>query len=249
MDEAMTKVGRSPNFKGKRAIAIVPAYNEEKSIEKVVSSLRAVGWEFVVVNDGSKDKTRALLEKMSAPHINLVQNLGIGGAVQTGYLYALLAGYDIAVQFDGDGQHDAAYLDALVQPIIDGSADLVIGSRFVGNESEFKSSFARRAGITILSLILKLVSKEKVYDVTSGFRAADKKAMKLFASYYPTDYPEPESIAYAAARGVRLAEVPVAMHEREGGSSSIFGLRSIYYMIKVGASIVITGGNYRTRRR
>lgn len=232
-----------------RSIAIVPAYNEEKNIAKVIDSLRNAGWDFVVINDGSKDGTSSVLRSMGAPHIDLVQNLGIGGAVQAGYLYALRTGYDIAVQYDGDGQHDASYLDQLIEPLVCGDADITIGSRFVGNESEFKSSFARRVGIVVLSTLLRLVSRVKIYDVTSGFRAANKRAMKLFARYYPVDYPEPESIAYACARGMRVVEVPVAMHERTGGASSIFGFKSAYYMVKVGASILISGGNYRSRRK
>ena len=222
-------------------ILIVPAYNEEENIAGVVASLRDSGYAFVVVNDGSTDATGAILDELGAPHVDLVENLGIGGAVQTGYKYALAHGYRIGVQFDGDGQHDVGYVASLVQPLLNGKADIAVGSRFVGDESEFKSSFARRTGITLLSFTLKIISGKTIKDITSGFRAANERAMRLFAHSYPTDYPEPESLAYAFSHGLTAAEVPVAMHERSGGTSSIAGLDTVYYMIKVGISILISG--------
>lgn len=229
------------------AILIVPAYNEEENIAGVVTSLRDSGYAFVVINDGSTDSTGAILDEMGAPHVDLVENLGIGGAVQTGYKYALAHGYRIGVQFDGDGQHDVGYVESLVRPLLDDEADIAVGSRFVGDESEFKSSFARRTGITMLSLTLKAVSGKTIKDITSGFRAANERAMRLFAHSYPSDYPEPESLAYAFSRGLTAAEVPVAMHERSGGASSIAGLGTIYYMVKVGISILISGSSKASR--
>ena len=231
---------------GNRVLVIIPAYNEEESILGVVEDLseNAPFVDYVVVNDGSTDGTCALLKECGIPHINLIKNLGIGGAVQTGYKYALQYGYDIAVQFDGDGQHSAEYIGRLVAPIQDGEADLVVGSRFKADTPGFKSSTMRRLGITILSGVLKMASTNKVEDVTSGFRAAGKRAIQLFASYYPDDYPEPESLALVARKGLRLAEVPVSMRERAGGESSIKRMDSVYYMIKVTFAILIQTNIY-----
>lgn len=229
-----------------KILVIIPVYNEEESIAGVIEDLEANApfADYIVVNDGSTDGTKELLRQRGIPHINLVRNLGIGGAVQTGYKYALRHGYDIAVQFDGDGQHCAQYISALVAPIQDGSADLVVGSRFKGETDGFKSSFMRRLGINILSAVLKMSSTNKIEDVTSGFRAADRKAISLFASYYPDDYPEPESLALVARKGLRVCEVPVEMRERTGGESSIKRMDSIYYMIKVTLAILIQTNIY-----
>ena len=229
-----------------RILLVVPAYNESANIEKVVATLRSHGLDFIVINDGSTDETEDVLVRIGAPHVRLVNNLGIGGAVQTGYRYALAHGYDIAVQFDGDGQHDASYVAPLVRPLVEGRANLAIGSRFVGDASEFKSSGARRAGIKLLSGALRVATGQTVRDITSGFRAADRRAITLFSEHYPTDYPEPESISFALARGLSVTEVPVAMHAREGGSSSIAGLDVVWYMLKVGLSILLRG-TYRGR--
>lgn len=228
-------------------ILIVPAYNEEANLAGVVSVLRESGYPFVVINDGSIDGTKRLLDDLGAPHVDLVENLGIGGAVQTGYKYALDHGFKIGVQFDGDGQHDVRYVADLVQPLLDGRADIAVGSRFTGNESEFKSSFVRRIGITLLSFMLRAISGETIRDVTSGFRAVNERAMRLFSRNYPADYPEPESLAYAFAHGLSVAEVPVAMHERQGGASSIAGLDAVYYMVKVSISILISGSAKSSR--
>lgn len=231
-----------------RVLVIVPAYNEEKSIEKVARSLADSSVDCIIINDGSTDSTAEILRAMRTPHIDLFQNLGIGGAVQTGYRYASQNGYDIAVQFDGDGQHDVAYIKRIIEPIICGDADIVVGSRFVGTESLFKSSCARRAGITVLSFILKLVSGQRVRDITSGFRAVNRDVIKLFANSYPSDYPEPESLGEALAHGFTVVEVPVAMHERQGGQSSIQGLSTLYYMVKVGLSIVLTSSFRKSKK-
>lgn len=239
--------GHEPTDLMEGVILIVPAYNEEENIANVIASLRESGYSFVVINDGSTDGTGALLDKLDAPHVDLVENLGIGGAVQTGYKYALAHGFTIGVQFDGDGQHDANYVASLVRPLLNEEADIAVGSRFVGNESEFKSSFARRTGIALLSLTLKAISGKTIKDITSGFRAANERAMRLFARSYPTDYPEPESLAYAFAHGLTAIEVPVAMHERTGGASSIAGLDTVYYMVKVGISILISGSSKPSR--
>lgn len=236
----MSKTGEN------RVLLIIPAYNESANIEKVVASVREHGHDFIVINDGSTDDTEAILMRIKAPHVSLVCNLGIGGAVQTGYKYACEHGYDYAVQFDGDGQHDAGYVEALVEPLVSGRANLSIGSRFVGDESEFKSSGARRAGIKLLSWTLRMATGKMVRDITSGFRAADRRTIELFSANYPSDYPEPESIAFALAQGLSVEEVPVAMHERQGGSSSIAGVDVVWYMVKVGLSVLLRG-SYRGR--
>lgn len=224
-----------------KTLVVVPAFNESESIVSVADALKREGYDFVVINDGSTDNTPEILDKYAIPHIDLIENLGIGGAVQTGYRYAYMQDYDVAVQFDGDGQHDASCIGDIVAPIEQGAADIVVGSRFVGQRSEFRSSAARRMGIKILSTILKCVSGKTVKDITSGFRAVDRRALALFTDNYPTDYPEPESLALALSRGLVVKEVPVTMHERAHGSSSISGLSSLWYMIKVALSILIVG--------
>lgn len=160
-----------------RVLLIVPAYNESDNIKRVVASIRDSGYDFLVINDGSTDETEDILSSIGAPHVMLINNLGIGGAVQTGYKYALAHDYDIAVQFDGDGQHDVSYVPALIEPLVANRANLAIGSRFVGEESEFKSSGARRVGIKLLSWALKMATGETVRDITSGFRAVDSRGV------------------------------------------------------------------------
>lgn len=224
-----------------KALLVVPAYNEEANIVSVARSIEEKGYDYVVVNDGSSDGTRQLCIRHNIPLLDLSQNLGIGGAVQAGHKYALQHGYDVDIQFDGDGQHDINYVEDLLREI-DGGADLAIGSRFVqGYESSFQSTFMRRVGIKWLSVAIRLFSGMKITDPTSGFRACGKRAMELFARDYPIDYPEPESIVDAAKAGLCVRETHVEMHERAGGSSSIRALSSIYYMIKVSIAIAIAG--------
>ena len=220
-------------------LIIVPAYNEQANIERVIRTLEALPYDYVVINDGSTDKTPFILDTMGANHVDLCQNLGIGGAVQTGYKYALQQGYRIAVQFDGDGQHDASCVSRLVEPIVAGNADMTVGSRFVGEENAFKSTLARRAGITILSALIKLVTGQRIYDVTSGFRAVNQDVLRDFVTYYPHDYPEPESLSCMISLGKRVQEVGVVMHERQGGTSSIGAKSAGYYMLKVGLAIMV----------
>lgn len=220
-------------------LIIVPAYNEEANIEKVVRKLERLPYDYVVINDGSRDATPRILDDLQANHIDLCQNLGIGGAVQTGYKYALNHGYQIAVQFDGDGQHDESCIDRLIQPILDGKADMTVGSRFVGEGNAFKSTVARRAGITILSALIKLITGQRIYDVTSGFRAVNQDVLREFVQYYPHDYPEPESLSCMISLGKRVQEVGVVMHERQGGTSSIGAKSALYYMLKVGLAIIV----------
>ncbi len=231
-----------------RVLVIIPAYNEEKSIGKVIAELEEnsrknsleAKIDYVVINDHSTDSTLEVLENGKYSYIDLPINLGIGGGVQTGYRYAEEKGYDIAVQVDGDGQHDPAYIRSLLKPIIEEDYDLVIGSRFIEKQG-YQSTGLRRIGISWLSFLIKLMSGKKVYDVTSGFRAAGKKAIAVFAQDYAQDYPEPESIIMCARRGMKIGEVPVLMRERAGGVSSISPLRSIYYMFKVSIGILFSG--------
>lgn len=226
-----------------RVLMIIPAYNEEKSILSVVENIKKVKTkdfmlDYIVINDGSKDKTREVLIKNKLNFIDLPCNLGIGGAVQTGYKYAFYHDYDIAIQFDGDNQHDASFIPDLVTNIKKGN-DLVIGSRFVGDLSEFKSSKLRRMGINLLSGIIKICTGVKIYDVTSGYRACNKKLISYFANNYPVDYPEPDSLVQVLKMKYKVREIPVIMHERKTGKSSINGFKSIYYMIKVILAIII----------
>ena len=225
----------------KKVLLIIPAYNEEENILKTCNKIKKENknLDFIVINDGSKDRTLQILKENNLPHINLVHNLGIGGAVQTGYKYALENNYDIAVQFDGDGQHDVRYVEKLIKPILDGEADFTIGSRFVEELSTFKSSKARRIGINIISFFIKLFTGKKIYDTTSGFRAVNKDIIRFFAMYYPIEYPEPVSTTELLKQGKRVKEVSVEMNEREGGVSSIRAWKNAYYMFNVILSIII----------
>ncbi len=234
-----------------KIILIIPAYNEEKNILDTVKNIKQVDdkLDYIVINDGSKDNTLQVLKENNIKHINLIQNLGIGGAVQTGYKYAYENNYDIAVQFDGDGQHDVRYVKKICEPIIAGKANICIGSRYLDNStSNFKSTFMRRLGKNIISIILKICIKSKVTDPTSGFRAVDKNIIKLFAEDYPTDYPEPESLVNVIKENYKILEVPVSMNERKEGVSSIHAFKSVNYMIKVSMAIIIDSLNKKIRR-
>ena len=223
-----------------RAIVIVPAYNEQDNIRNTLRDLRenGAGTDILVMNDCSTDGTEAVLKEMKADYLSFPVNLGIGGGVQAGYRYARDNGYDIAVQFDGDGQHEAKYLQSLLDPILAGEADVVIGSRFIRHEG-FQSSGARRLGIGILSKLIRLLCGVKVQDVTSGMRAVNRRFIEEYAEHYAQDYPEPEALLYAGLRKARIREVPVQMKERSGGKSSINAFRSVYYMIKVSLALII----------
>lgn len=222
-----------------KVLVIIPAYNEAASIVNTVRRVIAAGFDHVVVNDGSRDDTLAICRAHGFNVLDLPQNLGIGGAVQAGHKFARAHGYDVDIQFDGDGQHDARYLRDLVEGI-EGGCDLVIGSRYLEPMGGFQSTFMRRVGKTWLSGCLKALAGVRVSDPTSGFRACGPRAIELFCRTYPIDYPEPESIALAARSGLTLGEVPVVMHERQGGVSSINAVASAYYMIKVSLAIAIT---------
>lgn len=223
-----------------KILFIIPAYNEEKSILRTAESVIEAGYDYIVVNDGSTDKTLDVCLENDLNVLNLIENLGIGGAVQAGHKYAWQKGYDVDIQFDGDGQHDITCAPVLIEQIRQG-ADLAIGSRFLQQTEGFQSTALRRAGIAWLSFLIKLFGKERITDPTSGFRACNRVAIKLFCDNYPTDYPEPESIALALKQGFTVREASVTMKERQGGTSSIKPLSSIYYMIKVSLAIIIAG--------
>ncbi|HZZ83554.1 MAG TPA: glycosyltransferase family 2 protein [Anaeromyxobacteraceae bacterium] len=234
-----------------RVLAIVPAYNEARNLPGTLAALRraAPGCDVCVVDDGSTDATARVASRLGATVLREPVNLGIGGAVQTGYRWAEARGYDVAVQVDGDGQHDPAWLAALIEPIARGEADLVVGSRFLPGAGEgFRSTPVRRAGIRYLALFLRLRCGVRVTDPTSGFRAASRRAIELFARRYPSDYPEPEAIAVAARAGLRVAEVPVAMTERQHGRSSIDAWRTLYYLVKVSLALLLLPVRETARR-
>lgn len=228
-----------------KVLVIIPAYNEELNIVNAVNDIKKYAknskyvLDYLIINDGSLDNTKKICEKNKFNVINLVHNLGIGGAVQTGYKYALMKGYDIAIQFDGDGQHDAKYIDNLIKPIINGEANMTIGSRYIDNTSTFKSTKIRQFGIRLLSFILKLTTNKKILDITSGFRAIDKNIIEMFAKDYPVDYPEPETIVTVVKNNFKVLEIPVNMRERIYGVSSITPLKSIYYMVKVSYAMIV----------
>lgn len=232
-----------------KVLIIIPAYNEEKNIEKVVDNIvnNYPQYDYIVVNDGSKDGTRDVCQARGYQFLNLSINLGIGGAVQTGYKYAKDKGYDIAVQIDGDGQHDIAYLEEMLPALEKGEADVMIGSRFIDKEG-FQSSSARRMGIKLLSTLIYLCTGCRIKDVTSGFRAVNRRFINIYAGYYPVDYPEPEAIVAAVMHKGIVKEHPVIMREREQGQSSINFVKSIYYMIKVSLAIIICRISYGVRR-
>lgn len=225
-----------------KTLIIIPAYNEEKNIKSAVQEIINLSnpqIDYIVVNDGSCDNTLEVLINNNFNYINLPTNLGIGGAVQTGYKYALYNNYDIAIQFDGDGQHNAEYIEQLIKEIENGH-DLVIGSRFINNSYGFKSTKARRIGIKLLSGLINFFTKKIITDPTSGYRACNKNIIKLFSSDYPYDYPEPDTIVKVIKRNFSVKEIPVIMNERKEGKSSINIVRSIYYMFKVSLSIIIS---------
>ena len=240
-----------------KVLIIIPAYNEEENIAEVIEHLTSLlmtgtldahlSVNYLIINDGSRDSTLEICDKRHFQYLNLPINLGIGGAVQAGYVYAARNGYDIAVQMDGDGQHDIAYLGAMLKPLLEDEADIVIGSRFLEKEG-FQSSGIRRIGIKFLSFLIRITTGKKIMDVTSGFRAVNKRFINIYVNDYPTDYPEPEAIVTAIMHKGRIMEVPVQMRAREGGSSSITFRKSIYYMIKVTLAILVCRLSYGIRR-
>lgn len=233
-----------------KTLVIIPAFNEQENIEKVVKNLseKCPKCDYLIVNDCSTDNTAEICKNNKFNHIDLCCNLGIGGGVQSGYIYAYRNGYDCAIQIDGDGQHDPAYISKITEPIEKGEADVVIGSRFIEKEG-FQSSGMRRFGIKFLSALIRFVCGARVKDVTSGFRAVNRKFIEFFSKEYADDYPEPEAIVATKLRGARILEVPVIMNEREGGVSSISPFKSVYYMIKVSLAILLYRITYKDGKR
>lgn len=223
-----------------KILVIIPAFNEEAAIAKVIGSVGKIKeiHDTLVVNDCSQDNTYNEVLKAGAKVINLPINLGIGGAMQVGYIYAKNNDYDYAIQIDGDGQHDAREIPGLIKAIEESGADLVIGSRFI-SKTAFKSSFMRRVGIIFFMIITKMLTGVAVKDATSGFRIANKRVITYFAQNYPTDYPEPEVLVGLSKRGCKIVEVSVKMNARKTGASSITALKSVYYMIKVFFAMLI----------
>lgn len=235
---------------GSRRLVIIPAFNEARSLPGVLREVRAAAPDFdvLVVNDGSADETSLVVRSEGCAVLDLCFNLGIGGAVQAGFKYAVEGGYDVAVQVDGDGQHPADQIQALSRPILEEGFDMVVGSRYLA-PGPYEGGRLRRLGNAVLSRMCSLLSGRRVTDSTSGFRAYGARALAYLAHRYPSDYPEPESIVLLARRGMRIAEVPVKMRERQYGSSSITGLRPLYYMIKVGLALVLDIIKEAPRRR
>lgn len=223
-----------------KTLIIVPCYNEQETIAALYREIcEKTSYDVIFINDCSTDESRAILRRDKIPHLDLPLNLGIGGTVQAGYRFALQHGYDIAVQVDGDGQHDPEQVSALIAPIVDGNADLVIGSRYI-NKTGYQSTVLRRAGIRFFKLLIYSLSGKRITDATSGFRAANRKVMQIFDKFYTSDYPEPESNMLALRNNLRVCEIPATMRERQGGVSSIKALHSLYYMVKVSLGIIIS---------
>lgn len=223
-----------------KILAIVPAFNEAQCIEHVIKTLqtKAPFVDIAVINDQSRDNTSHIAKSLGVVVLDLPIHLGIGGAVQTGFKYAARNGYTIVVQIDGDGQHDPAFIPQLIAPIQQGNAEMVIGSRFITNEG-YRSTRIRRCGIWLFQQTNRLLTRQRISDNTSGFRAYSQGVIKLFAQRYPTDYPEPEAVVYLSKRKLRIKEIPVVMTERYGGLSSIPFRAGVYYMFKVIIATII----------
>ena len=232
-----------------KCLIIIPAYNESANIEKVINNIvqNYPQYDYVIINDGSTDKTEKVCVNAGYQVLNLPINMGIGGAVQTGYRYAKKNNYDAAVQIDGDGQHDVAFLEDMLKLLETGEADVVIGSRFVQKEG-FQSSQIRRVGIRFLSILARILTGVQVRDITSGYRVVNRRFIEIYANDYPADYPEPEAMIIAAVHGGVIKEYPVVMRERENGTSSITFKKSVYYMIKVTLAMLVRRLSFGVRR-
>ncbi|HEQ4499847.1 TPA: glycosyltransferase family 2 protein [Streptococcus pyogenes] len=223
-----------------KKLIIIPAYNESSNIVNTIRTIEsdAPDFDYIIIDDCSTDNTLAICQKQGFNVISLPINLGIGGAVQTGYRYAQKCGYDVAVQVDGDGQHNPCYLEKMVEVLVQSSVNMVIGSRFITKEG-FQSSFARRIGIKYFTWLIALLTGKKITDATSGLRLIDRSLIERFANHYPDDYPEPETVVDVLVSHFKVKETPVVMNERQGGVSSISLTKSVYYMIKVTLAILV----------
>ncbi|OGX24819.1 MAG: hypothetical protein A3D10_07100 [Omnitrophica WOR_2 bacterium RIFCSPHIGHO2_02_FULL_48_11] len=225
----------------KKILVIIPAYNEAGNIKKTIDEILALksAVDILVVNDGSKDGTAQEAGRTPVAVISLPFNLGVGGAVQTGFQFALQNHYDVAVQVDGDNQHDVSFLPALLSPVLQNGSDIAIGSRFIQPFLGYRSSLIRRVGIHFFAHLISFLTQYSISDPTSGFRAYNRRAIQAFAADYPHDFPEPEAIVTAKRLGLKVVEVPVQMRKRMAGNSSIRYLNTLYYMIKVTFAILL----------
>lgn len=223
-----------------KTLVIIPAFNEAKNVGSVIDNIKTYASfaDIAVINDGSEDSTAKIAEEKGAAVLNLPYNMGIGGAMQTGYIYAQKAGYQIAVQVDADGQHPVKNIPELIDTLSDSSADMVIGSRYLGKAGK-EPLVTRAVGKWILSKIISLITGQKITDSSSGFRAVNQRTMQLLIKRYPRDYPEPESVAMLIKEGLKVIEIAVQMNERCSGNSSITIHKGIYYVIKVTVAILI----------
>lgn len=226
-----------------KTLIIIPAYNEQDAIKQVIENIKLnidnQSTDICVINDGSTDNTLSILNEIKDIIVlNLIQNLGIGGAVQAGYIYAFQNNYDIAIQIDGDGQHNPIYIKDMISKMEQQQLDIIIGSRFC-EKTQYKQTFMRMFGIYIISFMIKALSNKKIYDPTSGFRVVNKKIIKLFSNNYPYDYPEPTTNLQLELMNINILEVPVEMNLRETGKSSIYFLKSAIYMVKVCLTLII----------
>lgn len=239
-------ISTSPSLR--RLLVIIPAFNEEESLGRVIRRVQAAQPEadILVINDGSTDATAAIAEGYGALVASLPYNQGIGSAMQTGFLYARDYQYEVAVQVDGDGQHNPAEIGDLLAALSEGDADVIIGSRYLEDRGYITPPM-RRFGIVILAKAISLITGQLFSDPTSGFRALNQRAVDFCAGDYPFDYPEPEAVVLFRRAGLRVREIPVTMNPRYGGQSSITPLRSAYYMVKVMMAILI--GLLRQRPR
>lgn len=237
----------------KRIAIVVPAFNEAKAIASVVSNINdlnigsAFQTDVIVVNDCSTDRTSEIAATLNCILLNLPVNLGIGGAVQTGFKYAYANEYDYAMQVDGDGQHPASEIPKLVTGIVDKDLDVLIGSRFI-QKTGYISTFSRRMGIVYFKHLLKIFCGITITDSTSGFRIINRKTLAVVQDYYPDEYPEPESIILYSRNRLKIGEIPVTMLERQGGESSIRAFTSLYYMLKVSFAIFFTFIRIRNKK-
>ena len=233
-----------------KLLIIIPAYNEGLNIERVMDHLilKFPQYDYVIVNDGSKDNTADICRAKNYNFVDLPINLGLSCAVQTGMRYAVKNGYDAVLQMDGDGQHRPEYIEKMIQEMERSGAEIVIGSRFVEKEG-FQSSQMRRIGINFLSNLAWILTGVRVKDITSGYRVINRNFIHIFAEDYPSDYPEPEAMVIAAVHGGKIREYPVVMRERENGESSITLKKSVYYMIKVTLAMLIRRLSFGVRRQ
>ncbi len=232
-----------------KILIIIPAHNEEESLPALLEEIRRTGCDAVIVNDASSDATEQVAKAAGFPVLSLPVNLGIGGGVQTGFRYAMRNGYDIAVQVDGDGQHDPGQLHAIIDPIVSGEADCVIGSRYLPEapDTGYKTPFARRMGMYFSTGVLYLATGLRIHDTTSGFRALNRAAFVFFASEYPVDHPEAESLLLLHQAKFRILERPVKMRCRAGGQSLFTFVRAMLYPLRV--IVGFMGILYKTPRR